>query len=61
MSNPHKQAQPEIDFNGTTFTVTETKNGKRLEIYEFGCYQELFEEDVPALISFLAEHFGDTK
>lgn len=51
-------SQPEIDFNGTTFTVTETAHGKRLDIIEFGFYQEIFEDEIPALISFLTEHFG---
>lgn len=47
-------SQPEIVINGTTFIISETA----LEIHEYGYYQEIPEDEIPALISFLAEHFG---
>ena len=51
-------SQPELDLNGTTFTITETKHGKRLDIHGEDYYDLLWDDDMPDLIKFLTTHFG---
>ena len=54
-------SQPELDLNGTTFTVVQTTHGKRLDIRGYDYYDEIHGSNIPDLIKYLTTHFGDTK